>query len=116
MTDPFHNPMDLGGSESPADGDRQQRLAQLPAWTLREDRGGILTREFVFHDFAQAFGFMTQLAVHAEKRNHHPEWFNVYNRVAVTLTTHDLPGLSMHDIDMALLMDRIADALARQTH
>jgi 4a-hydroxytetrahydrobiopterin dehydratase len=94
----------------------QRLLAQLPAWELRQERGGALFREFVFHDFAQAFGFMSQVAVLAEKRNHHPEWSNVYNRVAVTLTTHDVQGLSTNDIDMALLMDRIAAALAQQAH
>jgi 4a-hydroxytetrahydrobiopterin dehydratase len=99
------------------DRDQTQRaLAQLPAWEHRDERGGILFREFRFHDFAQAFGFMSQVAVHAEKRDHHPEWFNVYNRVAVTLTTHDVNGLSMNDIEMALLMDRIAAALAEQAH
>ena len=92
----------------------QPLLADLPQWTHHDERGGILKREFVFHDFAQAFGFMGQIAVHAEKRNHHPEWFNVYNRVAVTLTTHDVGGLSMNDIDMARLMDRVAAALAQQ--
>ena len=92
------------------------QLATLPQWKFGAERGGTLTREFVFHDFAQAFGFMGQVAVHAEKRNHHPEWFNVYNRVAVTLTTHDVGGLSANDIAMALLMDRIAAALATQTH
>ena len=91
-------------------------LAALPEWKRNEERGGTLTREFLFHDFAQAFGFMTQVAVLAEKRSHHPEWSNVYNRVAVTLTTHDVGGLSMNDIDMALLMDRIAAALANQSH
>jgi 4a-hydroxytetrahydrobiopterin dehydratase len=90
--------------------------AQVPAWELRAERGGVLFREFVFHDFAQAIGFMAQVAVHAEKRNHHPEWFNVYNRVTVTLTTHDVGGVSMNDIEMALLMDRIAAALAAQAH
>src|SRR5215510_10469260 len=85
---------------------------RLPAWKRSSDRGGILQREFVFQDFAQAFAFMTQVALVAEKRNHHPEWSNVYNRVQVTLTTHDVGGLSMNDIDMALLMDRIATALA----
>lgn len=94
----------------------QAQLARLPQWQHRADRGGLLTREFVFHDFPQAFGFMSQVAVHAEKRNHHPEWSNVYNRVSVTLTTHDVNGLSMNDIDMALLMDRIAAALAAQAH
>lgn len=92
------------------------RLAALPSWRRNEERGGTLTREFLFHDFAQAFGFMTQVAVLAEKRNHHPEWSNVYNRVAVTLTTHDVGGLSMNDIEMALLMDLIAAALATQSH
>lgn len=89
-------------------------LAQIPAWKPSNERGGMLTREFVFYDFAQAFGFMSQVAVLAEKRNHHPEWSNVYNHVAVTLTTHDVGGLSMNDIDMASLMDRIATALATQ--
>jgi len=89
-------------------------LAQLPAWRMRPERGGMLTREFVFHDFAQAWGFMSQVAVVAEKRNHHPEWSNVYNRVAVTLTTHDVDGLSMNDIALAGFMDQVAGALARQ--
>jgi len=89
-------------------------LAQLPAWRMSPERGGTLARDFVFHDFAQAWGFMSQVAVVAEKRNHHPEWSNVYNRVAVTLTTHDVDGLSMNDIDLARFMDQVADALARQ--
>lgn len=89
---------------------------QLPQWTVTHERGGTLSREFVFHDFAQVFAFMAQVAVHAEKRNHHPEWFNVYNRVAVTLTTHDVEGLSLNDVEMALLMNRIAAALSVQAH
>ena len=92
------------------------QLAGLPHWKFNAEQGGMLTREFVFEDFAQAFGFMAQVAVHAEKRNHHPEWFNVYNRVAVTLTTHDVGGISSKDMDMALLMDRIAAALSTQKH
>lgn len=70
----------------------------------------------VFHDFAQAFGFMSQVAVFAEKRDHHPEWSNVYNRVAVTLTTHDVAGLSMKDFELAPFMDQVAAALATQPH
>ena len=89
-------------------------LRQLPSWNFNDERGGTITREFLFHDFAQAFGFMSQVAVLAEKQNHHPEWFNVYNRVAVTLTTHDVGGVSTNDIAMALLMDRIAAALGNQ--
>ena len=80
-------------------------LKSLRHWVHDAQRGAI-TREFVFADFAQAFAFMTQIAIQAEKRNHHPEWFNVYNRVNITLTTHDVNGLSQRDIDLA----RYADA------
>lgn len=90
-------------------------LGRVPAWQLSAARGGMLSRSFAFHDFAQAFGFMSQVAVAAEKRNHHPEWSNVYNRVEVTLTTHDVDGLSMNDIELACFMDRVAEGLARQT-
>ena len=90
-------------------------LQTLPAWHFSAERGGLIAREFKFHDFAQAFGFMAQIAVIAESRNHHPEWFNVYNRVQVTLTTHDAGGLSMKDIELARTMDRVAAALAQQT-
>ena len=90
-------------------------LQALPAWRFDAARGGLIAREFKFQDFAQAFGFMAQMAVIAESRNHHPEWFNVYNRVQVTLTTHDVGGLSMKDIELARTMDRVAAALAQQT-
>ena len=89
-------------------------LSSLPAWRFNAERGGLIAREFKFNDFAQAFGFMAQIAVIAESRNHHPEWFNVYNRVQVTLTTHDVGGLSMKDIELARTMDRVAAALAQQ--
>lgn len=79
-------------------------LATLKSWQHDEERDAI-TREFVFADFAQAFAFMTQIAIQAEKRNHHPEWFNVYNRVTITLTTHDVGGLSQRDIDLASYAD-----------
>ena len=85
-------------------------LQALPDWRHETERGGLIAREFKFHDFAQAFGFMAQIAVIAESRNHHPEWFNVYNRVQVTLTTHDAGGLTERDVTLA----RIADGLARQ--
>lgn len=91
-------------------------LAQLPAWRMSAERGGTLSRSFAFHDFAQAWGFMSQVAVVADKRNHHPEWSNVYNKVEVTLTTHDVDGLSMNDIDLARFMDQVAGALAQQVH
>ena len=67
----------------------------------------MLKREFVFDDFAQAFGFMTQVALAAEQRNHHPEWSNVYNRVVIVLTTHDAGGLTSKDIDLARVADRV---------
>jgi 4a-hydroxytetrahydrobiopterin dehydratase len=79
-------------------------LATLKYWKHDKERDAI-TREFVFADFAQAFGFMTQIAIHAEKSNHHPEWSNVYNRVKITLTTHDVNGLSQRDIDLARYVD-----------
>lgn len=89
-------------------------LQTLPDWRFDAKRGGLIAREYKFHDFAQAFGFMAQIAVIAESRNHHPEWFNVYNRVQVTLTTHDAGGLTMKDIELARAMDRVAAALAQQ--
>lgn len=90
-------------------------LPQLPNWQLGSERGGTLSRCYVFADFAHAWGFMSQVAVIAEKRNHHPEWANVYNRVEVTLTTHDAGGLSMNDIELARYMDQAASALGAQT-
>ncbi len=74
-------------------------LAEHPAWTLRGD-GLAIEREFKFKDFNAAFAFMTRVALYAEKADHHPEWFNVYNRVRITLTTHDADGLSERDAAM----------------
>ena len=79
-------------------------LGALPDWTLSPQREAI-TRKFVLADFMQAFAFMTQIAIAAEKYNHHPEWSNVYNRVTITWTTHDVDGLSSNDIDMAQRCD-----------
>jgi 4a-hydroxytetrahydrobiopterin dehydratase len=92
--------------------DAHELLGALTPWTYSADRGGLIRREFVFADFVQAFGFMTQVALLAEKQNHHPEWTNVYNRVSVTLTTHDADGLSMNDIDLARAMDAISTTFA----
>lgn len=75
-------------------------LAELPGWSLRAD-GLAIERTFRFKDFAEAFGFMARVAIHAEKADHHPEWFNVYNRVEITLTTHDAGGLSTRDLALA---------------
>jgi len=75
-------------------------LAEFPGWTLRED-GLAIERMFEFADFNAAFGFMTRVALYADKVDHHPEWSNVYNRVRITLTTHDAGGLSTRDAAMA---------------
>ena len=75
-------------------------LTELPDWTLRAD-GKALERSFKFADFNAAFGFMTRVALYADKYDHHPEWSNVYNRVEITLTTHDAGGLSQRDAAMA---------------
>ncbi|MFD1382662.1 4a-hydroxytetrahydrobiopterin dehydratase [Rhodanobacter aciditrophus] len=69
---------------------------------------GKLSKTFTFKDFRQAFGFMTQCALYAEKKDHHPEWFNVYNKVSVQLMTHDVSGLSLKDFDLAKHMDAVA--------
>jgi 4a-hydroxytetrahydrobiopterin dehydratase len=71
--------------------DRDTALASLPGWTLRSD-GLAIEREFRFADFGEAFAFMTRVAIAAEKADHHPEWCNVWNKVAITLTTHDAGG------------------------
>ncbi|PUA18930.1 4a-hydroxytetrahydrobiopterin dehydratase [Glaciimonas sp. PCH181] len=81
-------------------------LATLPDWAQDLKRGAI-TREFVFADFAEAFAFMTQIALVAEKADHHPEWSNVYNKVNVTLTTHDADGLTYKDVNLARYADKI---------
>lgn len=91
-----------------SDDEIREQCAQLDDWTLS---GGKLHRELVFRDFTQAFGFMAQVALCAERANHHPEWFNVYNRVTIDLTTHDCGGLSERDFKLAAEIDRaFADA------
>lgn len=96
-------------SEHLSDIARQTTLGPLleSGWTVDETRDAIC-KEFTFKDFVEAFGFMTRVAIWAEKWNHHPEWFNVYNRVQVTLTTHDLGGLSSLDVKLARKMDALA--------
>lgn len=87
-----------------SDAERAELLADLPAWTLDAVRDAI-TRSFRFKDFSEAFGFMSRVALLAEKADHHPEWSNVWNRVNILLTTHDAGGLSMRDIKMAKAID-----------
>lgn len=88
--------------------DRAAALAALPHWRAVEGRDAI-TRTYRFEDFNAAFGFMTRVALVAEAMNHHPEWFNVYNRVDVTLATHDAGGLTARDVQLAQAMDRLHD-------
>lgn len=87
------------------DAARQTALAELVEWTALEDRDAI-AKTFKFKTFNKAFGFMTRVALKAERMDHHPEWFNVYNRVEVTLTTHDCDGLSELDVTLAKFMDK----------
>jgi 4a-hydroxytetrahydrobiopterin dehydratase len=82
-------------------------LKVLPAWKRADDRDAI-TRSFKFADFSAAWGFMSRAALAAEQLNHHPEWFNVWNRVDVTLATHDAGGITELDLKLAAAMDRIA--------
>ncbi len=83
----------------------QENLAQVDGWTIEN---GKLHKEFQFDNFVSAFGFMTQLALVAESLNHHPEWFNVYNRVTIDLTTHDAGGISDLDFQWAKQADAIS--------
>ena len=85
---------------------RAQALAAAPAWSEVSGRDAI-AREFKFTDFSAAWGFMSRVALLAEKHDHHPEWFNVYNRVTITLSTHDAGGLSARDFQLAAAIDRV---------
>ena len=82
-------------------------LERLPGWSAVEGRDAI-TRSYRFADFNAAFGFMTRVALVAERMNHHPEWRNVYNRVHVVLTTHDAAGVTALDLELAQAMNRLA--------
>jgi 4a-hydroxytetrahydrobiopterin dehydratase len=86
--------------------ERAEALAALPEWTLHAD-GLAISREFRFKNFSEAWAFMSRVALIAEKHDHHPEWSNVYNRVAITLTTHDAGGLSERDAKMARAIDKL---------
>ncbi len=96
---PMAAPTKLSASELTA------ALSQLEGWTLQNEK---LHRQFQFKSFVEAFGFMSSAALVAESMNHHPEWFNVYNRVTVDLTTHDANGISALDVTLAKKMDELA--------
>lgn len=79
-------------------------LKNLKGWKIVNNK---MHKEFEFNDFNQAFGFMTRAALHIEKMNHHPEWFNVYNKVIVDLTTHDAGGITQNDIILAKILNSL---------
>ena len=82
----------------------EKELKDIPGWAVVE---GKLHKEFQFDDFNQAFGFMTRAAMHIEKMNHHPEWYNVYNKLIVDLTTHDAGGITVNDINLAKTLNSL---------
>jgi 4a-hydroxytetrahydrobiopterin dehydratase len=90
-----------------ADQEIAAALARLPGWSRVDGRSAIAKR-FQFADFNAAWGFMCRVALAAEKQNHHPEWFNVWNRVEITLSTHDAGGLSARDVKLAEAIEQIA--------
>ncbi|MDE0539169.1 MAG: 4a-hydroxytetrahydrobiopterin dehydratase [Rhodospirillales bacterium] len=87
--------------------ERAAALSELSGWSEVDGRDAI-QRTLTFSDFNEAFGFMTRVAIKADQADHHPEWFNVYNRVEITLSTHDADGLSARDVALARFIDGIA--------
>ena len=84
--------------------DIEVELKNLSGWRVLNEK---LHKEFQFEDFSQAFGFMTRAAMEIEKMNHHPEWFNVYNRLTIELTTHDAGGITQNDINLARILNSL---------
>ena len=83
----------------------EEVLLQLNSWSIENGKRDAITKEFKFSNFNEAFSFMTSIALKAEEIGHHPEWFNVYNKVVITLTTHDVQGLSDKDIILGQFID-----------
>ncbi len=84
--------------------DIDEKLKSLPGWSVVNEK---LHKEFQFDSFNQAFGFMTRAAMEIEKMNHHPEWFNVYNRITIELTTHDAGGITNNDVSLARTLNSL---------
>ncbi|MFN3745033.1 MAG: 4a-hydroxytetrahydrobiopterin dehydratase [Hyphomicrobiaceae bacterium] len=93
--------------------EREAARAALPEWQMADGRDA-LTRTFRFADFSAAFGFMARVALAAEKLDHHPEWRNVWNRVEITLSTHDAGGLTQRDVQLAEIIDTLAGEAGTQ--
>ena len=91
-------------AEKLSDSVREASLRELPLWRYE---AGVITRDFKFRDFAEAFGFMTRVAALAEAADHHPDWSNAYNRVTIALSTHDAGGLTEKDVALASAIDRL---------
>ena len=91
----------------------EQALEQLPLWQKTDDARPAIFRSLRFADFNAAFGFMTRIALQAEKSDHHPEWSNVWNRVDIVLTTHDAGGVTQRDLDLARFIDAASDGLTQ---
>jgi 4a-hydroxytetrahydrobiopterin dehydratase len=84
--------------------DIEEELKNLPGWKIVNEK---LHKEFQFESFNQAFGFMTRAAMEIEKMNHHPEWFNVYNKITIELTTHDAGGITKNDVNLAKILNSL---------
>jgi len=85
--------------------DIDEELKSLQGWSVKNEK---LHKEFQFDSFNQAFGFMTRAAMEIEKMNHHPEWFNVYNKITIELTTHDAGGITKNDVNLAKILNSLA--------
>jgi len=83
----------------------RNELGNLPGWSVVN---GKLHKEFIFKDFIEAFGFMATAALHIEKMNHHPEWFNVYNKIKIDLVTHDAVGITQNDVNLAKTLNSLS--------
>lgn len=92
------------GLEKLSEDQIKSELKSLDGWTVKDDK---LHKDFVFEDFVDAFGFMSRASMHIERINHHPEWFNVYNKLSVDLTTHDAGGITQNDITLARTLNSL---------
>ncbi|MDE1724641.1 MAG: 4a-hydroxytetrahydrobiopterin dehydratase [Thaumarchaeota archaeon] len=84
----------------------KSELSRLQGWSVVN---GKLHKDYIFDDFIDAFGFMSKAAIHIEKMNHHPEWFNVYNKISIDLVTHDAGGITQNDVSLAKTLDLLKD-------
>lgn len=105
MNQSFNVTLHQGSSMRLSQAEIEEQLKNLSGWSIVNEK---LHKEFKFESFNQAFGFMTRAAMEIEKMNHHPEWFNVYNRITIELTTHDAGGITKNDINLAKILNSLA--------